>query len=480
MKRILFICVGLLPFLMAMGSNDVCRRGGVYQTDVFGDLNGDSEVNISDINVLVDIIFGGYHGPVAAATPNMTIAEFKAKHWQDGRNYIDTVKEDEVIHGWITSSDKSGNIYKTLYICDESGAGLSISINQKNLYETYCLGQEIVIPMKGCFIGKYNGMQQIGYPEWYSAGNTWEATFLPQAMWESMVQFNGFPDAGMAEPVDVSLDEFAAMNDAATLLTYQGQLVRISGVQFKEADGYITFSESDRSTTRTLVDADGNELIVRNSNYADFAQEILPRGEVEVVGLLGTYGTTWQLYLRDRDDVTGGTIEPEPDVPDPVIVLNEGFDNALPENWLNLVVSGDKKWYQTTFSRNGYAAATAYRGNVAPFDMWLITPPLDIKNAASKVLTFSTEVNAYSSSNYNNLEVYLLDSRDPNQAAVKVKLNPALATPPSAGYSDWAESGDIDLSGWADGNYYYIGFRYSCEKADNYSTWCVDNVKFGE
>ena len=35
--------------------------------------------------------------PIADAVPNMTIAEFKAKHWQESANYVDTVTEDEVI-----------------------------------------------------------------------------------------------------------------------------------------------------------------------------------------------------------------------------------------------------------------------------------------------------------------------------------------------------------------------------------------------
>ena len=32
--------------------------------------------------------------PHAEHQANMTIAEFKAKYWQDGRNFIDTCKED--------------------------------------------------------------------------------------------------------------------------------------------------------------------------------------------------------------------------------------------------------------------------------------------------------------------------------------------------------------------------------------------------
>ena len=37
---------------------------------------------------------------------------------------------------------------------------------------------------------------------------------------------------------------------------------------------------------------------------------------------------------------------------------------------------------------NGYAAMTGYKGTNPPFDAWLITPYLDIQNAASKILTY--------------------------------------------------------------------------------------------
>ena len=71
--------------------------------------------------------------PTAKDKPNTTIADFKAKYWKDAVNYIDTVKDDIVIHGYVTSSDETGNIYKSLYIQDETG-GLTISVNQNSLY----------------------------------------------------------------------------------------------------------------------------------------------------------------------------------------------------------------------------------------------------------------------------------------------------------------------------------------------------------
>ena len=134
---------------------------GNLSSTVFGDLNFDNEVNIADINVLVDLIL---RGPVTPPSSYMTIAEFKANHWQDAVNYVDTITEDEVIHGWVVSSDESGNIYKSLYIMDESGAGITIPINKTNLYQDYPIGQEIILSMKDHWVGKYCGQQVIGHP----------------------------------------------------------------------------------------------------------------------------------------------------------------------------------------------------------------------------------------------------------------------------------------------------------------------------
>ena len=100
----------------------------------------------------------------------------------------------------------------------------------------------------------------------------------------------------------------------------------------------------------------------------------------------------------------------------------------------------------------------------------------NIKNATSKIFSFTTEV---ASGSRKPIEVYILDSKDPSSATVKVKLNPTLPAIPSSGYSPWTSSGDIDLSQWADGEY-YIGFNYNGDADNSVATWCVDDVTFGK
>ena len=472
MKRFTFLLLFSLSLLVVVGSNDYTR--------LYGDVNGDKKANITDVTDLINYLLTGEKaGPEALHSPNMTIAEFKAKHWQDDRNYIDTVTENEVIHGWVTSSDRAGNIYKALYITDESGAGLTISINQNGLYNDYPIGQEIVLPMQGYYVGKYNGQQLLGYPEWYAPISSWDATFMPQSLWESLVELNGWPDPERAEvqPVEVTIDEFQGKTDSETLLKYQGRLVCIKGVRFIDADGYTTYAESTSYDNRVVVDESGNELVVFNSSYADFASLKLPLGTVDLVGLLTTYGTTWRLQLRDINDVT--VVDPGnvPEPIDPVSSLDEGFEVDVPSNWTNIAVSGNKKWYQMFYLGNGYAAMSGYKGVQPPFDAWLISPPLDLQNAENAILSFRSQVNSYGNTT-SRFEAYLLDSTDPSTASFKIKLNPELPVAPEQGYSDWVESGAIDLSQWADG-VYYIGFRYYATEDANYATWCVDDVKFG-
>ena len=535
--------------------------------------------------------------PVAEHTANMTIAEFKAKHWQDDRNYIDTVFDDEIIHGWVTSSDEEGNIYKQLYISDGT-AGITISIDQGSIYTKYRIGQEVVIPMKGHYIGKFNGTYCVGIPYFYEAQSVWESNRMPMEMWDSMAEINGLPDISKVDTTVIDLSEIASA-DAATQLKYMSRLVRINGVSFS-AGGQV-FSEADNSTDREIVDDNGRSLPVSNSNYASFRADILPKGIVDVVGQLSyTASKGFFLLLRSASDViavgTGGTkaepftvaeaierqntgskgwvsgyivgaVAPEvttvssnadiewqapttlastiviaddaectdytkcliislpqgsvlretvnlKDNPQaykakimlkgtlatymgaagitgnmgssdefiidlPVITLNEGFDHGIPSNWFNVAVSGGKYWDTYSYTSGGRTITSAqFRplSSGSPVESWLITPKLDIKNARDKIFSFTSEVNKDGN---NFIEVYLLDSSEPESATVKVKLNPILPTHPTNGnnYSAWTSSGNIDLSQWDDGEY-YIGFYFSAPAGTNYSTWCIDDVQF--
>lgn len=241
--------------------------------------------------------------PQATMTPNTTILDVKTKYWDDATNYIKEIGlteagEHVIISGRVISSDATGNIYKNLVIQDESAA-LAMSINANSMYNDYRLGQEIVIDLTEMHIGKYNGLQQLGFPE-YSDQYGWEATFMPPEIFYAHSQLNGLPEPEKMDTVTIRLSDLPSAPEG--LRKWQSQLVRINNVSFT-GGGELPFSEEDASTNRTITDTNGNSLTVRNSNYASFKSDILPAGNGDVVGILSYYGTSgWQLLLRFASD----------------------------------------------------------------------------------------------------------------------------------------------------------------------------------
>ena len=153
--------------------------------------------------------------------------------------------------------------------------------------------------------------------------------------------------------------------------------------------------------------------------------------------------------------------------------IDENFDasSSIPTGWTRQQVAGNKAWYVSSFNRNHYAVMTGYMGT-GPFDQWLISPAIDMSKVSKKVLTFDTQVNGHGSTE-SALKVFVLTAADPATAKA-TQLNPTLATAPASGYSYWANSGELDLSSFS--GIIYIGFEYTSPVADNYATWCVDNI----
>ena len=92
--------------------------------------------------------------------PNTTIAELKQMYLDNGSKPLEIVK-DVLIGGKVISSDRSGNIYRELYIQDETGA-ISVKVGKSSLYSDYHRGQWVYVNCKGLTIGSYSGMPQLG------------------------------------------------------------------------------------------------------------------------------------------------------------------------------------------------------------------------------------------------------------------------------------------------------------------------------
>lgn len=97
-----------------------------------------------------------YNPPVME--PTMTLAQFKALY---KGTPIEITDESIVLEGKVISSDRTGNVYRSLYIEDES-AGLEVKIGKTGLYNDYKLGQTIYIKPKYLYLGAYGESVQLG------------------------------------------------------------------------------------------------------------------------------------------------------------------------------------------------------------------------------------------------------------------------------------------------------------------------------
>lgn len=245
--------------------------------------------------------------PKATMEANTTIAELKAAYWQDAANYYETVGKnadgsDIIVKGRVISSDATGNIFKSLVIQDATGA-LAFSINQSGLNNNYRVGQELVVNLTELGIGKYAALQQVGgYGEY---NGTPQVSFMDYTLFQSHTELNGFPQPeykyitpDQARPEGEMYCLEADMGNLPSTpegqRQWQSQLVVFRNVHF-EGGGELTFGSSDTSTSatnRTLLDANGNSLLVRNSNYSSFRSQVMPAGTGDVMGILSYFNGT--------------------------------------------------------------------------------------------------------------------------------------------------------------------------------------------
>lgn len=276
---------------------------------------------------------------------NTTIKEFKKEYWQDDQNYckqVGTKPDGEHIYikGRVISSDESGNVFKSIVIQDETAA-LAFSVNAYNLFLDHRVGQEMVVDLTGMYVGKYNNLMQMGWPDEYQDGL--QTTFMSPEFFKAHVENNGMP-----EPSKVIVHQLEAISDIPNgtdgLIEWQSQLVRCNNVTFvpkanpNDASELVTtFGIYKTNMNQGLLLA-GQELTLRVSGYADFVNEKMPTDPCDATFLLSYFGTGWQFMLMNTSDIenVGNPTLPKGTKENPWTVadaISEISGGATPQGW---------------------------------------------------------------------------------------------------------------------------------------------------
>ena len=251
-----------------------------------------------------------YGNQEIAETNVITIGSLKEKYESvinASTNSYEQITEDVQIKGRVVGNDIGGNIYNEVSIDDGTGAIL-ICISQGGLFSYLPVGQEIVVDLKGLYIGGYGKQAEIGMPYTNAKGNSYVSR-MSRVLWNKHFKLIGVADASkvVAEEFDVSKrtkEEYFTANN--------GKLMTIKNVEFTNADGKTTFAPSDEKDAANSVNRGLSQngkpiatssIVVRTSSYADFAAKQLPTGKLNITGVFTRYRTTWQILIRDERDI---------------------------------------------------------------------------------------------------------------------------------------------------------------------------------
>ena len=226
-------------------------------------------------------------------TSNRTVSDVIAEIGNSSLYTFPVDGGDKVLEGFVISSDETGNFYKTISIQDSRTnptKGIQIELNKTNLFNNFPVGSKVRIKLNGLNGGITNGVYKIGGTYNGGVGQLAENLVL-----ESVKR---------ACDDDTSLTPLV-FDGISTVLNnnFVNTLVTLENVQFINEELGETYSEANATTNRTLIDKNGNTIILRNSSFADFAGDLLPEGSGKITGVMSKYNSTWQFYIRDTSDV---------------------------------------------------------------------------------------------------------------------------------------------------------------------------------
>lgn len=366
-------------------------------------------------------------------------------------------EEDFSVYGVITADDKSGNLYRNFYLQDNTGAILLRTLFSGGLSE----GDSVRVALKGITLTQYSGMMQL------DSVNV-DKNVIKQAT-EKFIQ-----------PQTVTMQQ--VLTDASLI----GKLIKLENVEFATAEIGTTFANAAllQTQNKTLVDCDGNSVIVRTSGYANFANTMLPSGSGSLIAILGVFNADKQLYIRRVSDLnmTGERCTGNPVVCDPVNSVSEDFSSTTNNVdvslscWSNIATVGGRVWRgRDGTDANGKCVQANSFSSGETNETWFISPAVQANGA--NTFSFETQTSFWT---HNGLTVWISTNYAGGQPGGATWMQiPATMAGQSSG-SSWIPSGAIQLFGFMPQGYtgtFNIAFKYNGDgNAELTATYRVDNV----
>ena len=261
--------------------------------------------------------------------------------------------EDASVYGIITADEVSGNLYKAAFMQDRAtGAAIELYLDAVSGVR---IGDSVRVYLKDVTYAMYNNLPQL-------------SNFVADG--HIVILANN-------KPIEPAKATIAEINQGK----YLAGLVRLENVRFTEQN---TFADPTSYGNRTLIDPmnPSSNVIVRTSNYANFANDSLPQGTGNLIAIASVYNTTWQLIIRSARElefdgyVPGGAND---------LPYCEFFSSSF-GSYTTYDVKGAQSWEidYNTAKMTGYANSTNYEN-----EDWLISAKFSLENVSSASMTMS-------------------------------------------------------------------------------------------
>lgn len=142
------------------------------------------------------------------------------------------------IKGQVVSSDRTGNIYKEIYLQDATGA-IDLKMGKNNMYVEYLQGQWVYVKCDGLTLGAYNGMPQLGFASDNTPSNEYDTSYIDLQPIIDQHVFRGFVDTPV-KPLKVTEAQITTSVKDGFQGELWGKLVTIEGLQYGAPTQYAT------------------------------------------------------------------------------------------------------------------------------------------------------------------------------------------------------------------------------------------------
>ncbi len=410
-----------------------------------------------------------------------TIGQVK-ELYTSGNNPLQLVS-NIAVKGYVVSSDRTGNFFEELYIQDSPEnptSGIKIHSALRSSYNTFNLGREVYIRLKGLYLGETNsgdGVIAIG-----GKVNPIDTREIETISKNQIA--NHIFRSSITEIIIPKVVILGGINDShiGTFVTIENAFFPTNLVGKPYVDPNETFD-----THRKFKACQGfgfSNLLVETSSFSIFGNESIPAGGGTISGVISKdfRGDFAVLILNATDDVKmEGTKCTPLDILDFLPILEQDFEATSGDinstGWTNFREAGTKSWksYFDSDSSSRAARIGSFFSRNSSTISWLITKGVNLDATTQEFLSFET-----SSSFADDSELEVLISTDWNGTTARIltatwSALPATIISDSEPSVNWVHSGYVDLSTYT--GTVYIAFKYTGSGDASFDgTFELDNV----